>query len=212
VATSACVRVGEALIAVLDLGAALGFGSDTSLGASNEGSVIIVQVGSERLGLLVQQVLGRHEVVIKSLGPLLARTPCAAGASLIGDRLALVVDLGSVTARLRGQLALASPPSGPELVTSVQTESRGLSVLVAEDSDVVRETLERELSRAGFRVSVASDGQQALRLAETQTFDAVCTDIVMPHMDGYQLIAALRQHPDYRNVPIVVLSSKDARI
>src|SRR5690606_29362948 len=50
VATSACVRVGEALIAVLDLGAALGFGSDTSLGASNEGSVIIVQVGSERLG------------------------------------------------------------------------------------------------------------------------------------------------------------------
>jgi two-component system chemotaxis response regulator CheY len=85
-------------------------------------------------------------------------------------------------------------------------------ILVAEDSDTVRDSLGRELTRAGFKVSTAVDGREALDLARATAFDAVCTDIMMPNMDGYQLIRALRALPEYRSVPIVVLSSKDARI
>lgn len=212
VASSACVRVGEDLIPVVHLGSALGLTREPGLGETPQGSVIIVHVGTDRLGLLVQHVLGRHEVVIKSLGPLLAKTPCAAGATLIGDRIALVVDLVGISQRLRDQAGLSAPaPAMKSQRPQPEGEAFG-KVLIAEDSDVVRESLERELTRAGFRVVAAPDGREALDLARIQSFDAVCTDIMMPNLDGYQLIRALRQLPDYKTVPIVVLSSKDARI
>src|SRR5690606_7083036 len=207
VAESACLRIGESLIPVVDLGAALGLAPRLDLREA-DGSVIVVQVGSERLGFIVQQVLGRHEVVIKSLGPLLAKTPCAAGATLIGDRIALVVDVAGVAARVT-QPSLAA--ATPTVLPSAERRELG-AVLVADDSQAVRSTLQRELERAGFRVTAAADGLEALRLAKEHTFDAICTDIMMPHLDGYQLIRSLRELPQYRSVPIVVLSSKDARI
>jgi len=209
VAQSPCVRVGDELIPLLHLGAALGLTRDPGFGEDPQGHVIIVQVGTEHLGLVVQQVLGRHEVVIKSLGPLLARTPCAAGATLIGDRIALVVDLVGVAQRLRDHERPGVPTPAREAPEMPVELGR---VLVAEDSDTVRDSLGRELTRAGFKVSTAVDGREALELARSTSFDAVCTDIMMPNMDGYQLIRALRALPEYRSVPIVVLSSKDARI
>jgi len=209
VAQSPCVRVGDELIPLLHLGAALGLMRDPGVGEDPQGHVIIVQVGSERLGIVVQHVLGRHEVVIKSLGPLLARTPCAAGATLIGDRIALVVDLVGVAQRLRDHDAPSLPTPGGETRETPVELGR---ILVAEDSDTVRDSLGRELTRAGFKVSTAVDGREAFELARSANFDAVCTDIMMPNMDGYQLIRALRALPEYRAVPIVVLSSKDARI
>ena len=182
---------------------------DNGFGEDLQGHVIIVHVGTERLGIVVQHVLGRHEVVIKSLGPLLARTPCAAGATLIGDRIALVVDLVGVAQRLRDQDGVTPP--APTLPGREAPALLG-RVLVAEDSDTVRDSLERELTRAGFSVVTAVDGREALNVAQSTAFDAVCTDIMMPNMDGYQLIRALRALPEYRSVPIIVLSSKDARI
>lgn len=209
VAQSPCVRIGEELIPLVHLGSALGLTRVQAFDEDPQGHIIIVHVGTERLGIVVQHVLGRHEVVIKSLGPLLARTPCAAGATLIGDRIALVVDLVGVAQRLRDEAGarLRAPP-----VEERQAAVELGRVLIAEDSDTVRDSLGRELTRAGFKVSTAVDGREALNLARATPFDAVCTDIMMPNMDGYQLIRALRALPEYRSVPIVVLSSKDARI
>ena len=86
-------------------------------------------------------------------------------------------------------------------------------VLVAEDSLPIRDAIRRELSRAGFEVTVAEDGEQALQLARQQhCHDAVSSDVMMPKMDGYELVRALRQEPHYRQVPIVMVTSKDARI
>jgi DNA-binding response OmpR family regulator len=85
-------------------------------------------------------------------------------------------------------------------------------VLVAEDSDLVRESIRRELVASGFDVRVAEDGEEALSLARRESFDAVSTDVMMPKMDGYELTRALRREPRYREVPIVMVSSKDTRI
>ncbi|MCA9643623.1 MAG: chemotaxis protein CheA, partial [Myxococcales bacterium] len=103
VGSGTCLRVADELIPVVDLARLLGLGSTMTshLGDGAEHSVVIIELGTERFGLLVQQVLGRHEVVIKSLGPLLAGTPCAAGATLVGDRILLVVDLAEVATRSR---------------------------------------------------------------------------------------------------------------
>ena len=156
--------------------------------------------------VLVQQVLGRHEVVIKALGSLLAAAPCTAGAALIGERMVLVVDLVDVAARSLSATTAAAP-------TRKRAVSRTRAkVLVAEDSPLIREAIQRELTRAGFAVTVAEDGERALELARAESFDAVSSDVMMPKMDGYELVRALRQEPHYRHVPIVMVTSKDARI
>lgn len=207
VADGVCLRVGSELVPVVDLARVLGLEREASLSDQGEASVVIVEVGSERLGLLVQQVLGRHEVVIKSLGPLLSRAPCAAGATLIGDRILLVVDLAEVLVHAKGRTL----PEAPVLAERRAVAERG-RILVAEDSDVIREAIRRELTRAGFEVVAAADGAEALQIAREQDFDAVSTDVMMPKMDGYELTRALRKEPRFQGVPIVMVTSKDARI
>ena len=206
VATGTCIRVGSSLIPVVDLAHVLGLSGGASLGDEQNTAVVIVRVGGNELALLVQQVLGRHEVVIKALGPLLAAAPCTAGAALLGERMVLVVDLVDVAAR-----SLSSKPSEPRLRPRAVSRTRA-KVLVAEDSPLIRDAIRRELSRAGFEVTVAEDGEQALELARTHRFDAVSSDVMMPKLDGYELVRALRQEPHYRHVPIVMVTSKDARI
>ncbi len=208
VGDSPCLRVAGELIPVVDLAEVLGLGElgAAALGDSGEHSVIIVELGLERFGLLVQQVLGRHEVVIKSLGPLLSGTPCAAGATLVGDRILLVVDLADVAARVHG----GGPSHAPALQPSAPSGSG--RVLVAEDSDVIREAIRRELVAAGFEVVTASDGQEALELALRERFDAISTDVMMPRMDGYELTRRLRADPRYATLPIVMVTGKDERL
>ena len=207
VGEGAFLRVGEELIPVLDLAGLLGLSDAGGIGELLDASVVIVEVGAQRLGLLVRQVLGRHEVVIKSLGPLLAAVPGAAGATLVGDRVLLVVDLADVAAR-----ALRPAAAGALAPRALPRASARARILVAEDSDVIRETILRELTDAGFEVRAARDGLEALALARREVFDAVSTDVMMPGMDGYELTRALRADPRYAHVPIVMVTSKDARI
>jgi two-component system, chemotaxis family, sensor kinase CheA len=171
---------------------------------------VIVSVGAgastTELGLSVQQVLGRHEVVIKSLGSMLTAAPCAAGAAVVGERMVLVLDLLDVAQR-------AQEPTKPRSASRPRAvRSDRARVLVAEDSDVIREAIRRELTQAGFDVTTAFDGEEALRISKEQRFDAVSSDVMMPNKDGYELVRALRTDPNYHDVPIVMVTSKDARI
>jgi two-component system chemotaxis sensor kinase CheA len=206
VAGGPCLRVADRLIPVVELGQVLGLGQAIPILDPSHASVVLVLVGNEELGLLVDQVLGRHEVVIKSLGPMLAGTACAAGATLVGDRVLLVVDLAQVAERSRGPV-----PERPPLPRRPTTHLRA-RILVAEDSEVVRETLRRELTEAGFEVRAAANGLEALELVRREAFDLVSTDVVMPGLDGLGLARALRQDPRTREVPIVMMTSKDDRI
>ncbi len=204
--TGQCLRVGERLIPVFHLAEVLGLSGSVALGEADEGSVVIVSVGSSELGLIVQQVLGRHEVVIKSLGSMLAEAPCAAGAAVVGERMVLVLDLSDVAQR-------AQEPVRPTFASRPRAvRSDRARVLVAEDSDVIREAIRRELAQAGFDVTTAVDGEDALRISKEHRFDAVSSDVMMPNRDGYELVRALRTDPNYRDTPIVLVTSKDARI
>jgi len=144
VATALAFGVGSALIQVVDLAQVLGLSGGTSLGDDQNTAVVIVRVGGSELALMVQQVLGRHEVVIKALGALLAAAPCTAGAALIGERMVLVVDLVDVAAR-----SLSTKSAEPRLRPRAVSATRA-KVLVAEDSPLIRDAIRRELSRAGF--------------------------------------------------------------
>jgi chemotaxis protein histidine kinase CheA/ActR/RegA family two-component response regulator len=207
VATGLCIRIADGLVPVVDLGEVLGLGASVGLEELSERNVVIVSLGTTELGLIVQQVLGRHEVVIKSLGSMLAQAPCAAGAAVVGERMVLVVDLADVAARAH------APSVASAQKTRARPRAKGRArILVAEDSPTIAEAIRRELTQAGFEVTIAEDGERALELAREQLFDAVSTDVMMPRRDGYELTRALRADPRYRDVPIIMVTSKDARI
>jgi CheY-like chemotaxis protein len=143
---------------------------------------------------------------------MLSEAPCAAGAAVVGERMVLVLDLVDVAQRAEGPLRprlAATQHARPRLREARADRPR---VLVAEDSEMIREAIRRELTQAGFDVTTAFDGNEALRIAQEQRFDAVSTDVMMPNRDGYELVRALRADPNYRDVPIVMVTSKDARI
>ncbi|MEZ4313608.1 MAG: response regulator, partial [Polyangiaceae bacterium] len=168
--------------------------------------VVLTEQGGELYGLSCDHLVEKKEIVIKSLGDLLAAVPCAAGATLIGDRCALILDVPAVVLR-----ALRRPPPVRLEKRHVADRSRG-SVLVVDDSDTVRETLKRLIADAGYEVTTAEDGRAALELCKVRIFDLVSTDVMMPHMDGYELTRSLRTMPEYKDVPIVMVTSRGERI
>jgi two-component system chemotaxis sensor kinase CheA len=168
--------------------------------------------GHETYALACDHLIGKREIVIKSLGPLLAHVPCAAGATLLGDRVALILDVPAIIARA---LERPAAPAGPRPVrgSGPTAQLRGTTqILLVEDSDIVRESLRRLLAEAGYSVTVAVDGQHGLELATGRRFDLVSTDVVMPRLDGYELTRALRAMPSYADTPIVMVTSMGERI
>ena len=181
------------------------------LDAGGDGPLHLVLVehagpGHETYALVCDHLVGKREIVIKSLGPLLANVPCTAGATLLGDRVALILDVPAIIRR-----ALEEP--GRPAPRRLAPEARGGGhVLLVEDSDIVRESLRRLLADAGYAVTVAVDGQHGLELARSRRFDLISTDVVMPRLDGYELTRALRAMPEYAEVPIIMVTTMGERI
>lgn len=181
---------------------------------ARELSIVLCEQADSLYGLVVETLLEKREIVIKSLGDVLEEVPCTGGATLIGDRCAIILDVAALIRRaIQGIGVTASPvlaPHATQHLVSGRAASR--SVLLVEDSDIVRETLRRLLVEAGYRVVTARDGIEGLAMAQAESFDLVSTDVMMPRMDGYELTRELRKSPQYRDTPIVMVTSRGERI
>jgi CheY-like chemotaxis protein len=80
------------------------------------------------------------------------------------------------------------------------------TILLVEDDRSVRRYLEVILQRAGYSVTVAADGLEAMKALLASSFDAVVTDAIMPHLDGYQLCSFIRRQPNLSGLPVILLS------
>ncbi|HEX8844976.1 MAG TPA: response regulator [Pyrinomonadaceae bacterium] len=98
--------------------------------------------------------------------------------------------------------ASTAPLNGP---TAQMRPARG-TILLVEDDRSIRRYLEVMLQRAGYNVVVAADGLEAMKAALTSTVDAVVTDAIMPHLNGYEFCRFLRHHPKLSNLPVILLS------
>ena len=83
-----------------------------------------------------------------------------------------------------------------------------MKVLIADDEKDIRRLIVFTLQRAGFEIVEASDGKQALEEATRHELDVIVLDVMMPHMDGYEVCRRLRSNPSTANVPVLFLSAK----
>lgn len=174
-------------------------------GPQGKSPCVIVRFGEERLGLLVEEISGDREVVVKDLRAPLVRVRNVAGAGLLGTGEVVVIlrptDLLRSSQKARG---LAAPLPGPE-------EKRQTAVLVVDDSITTRTMEKNLLEAAGYRVRVAVDGIDAWTALKSETFDLVVSDVDMPRMDGFDLTARIRSDPKLQDLPVVLVTALESR-
>jgi len=85
----------------------------------------------------------------------------------------------------------------------------GVKVMVIDDSKTIRRTAETLLKKAGCEVVTAIDGFEALAKITDQNPDVIFIDIMMPRLDGYQTCALIKKNKNYKNTPVILLTSKD---
>ena len=97
------------------------------------------------------------------------------------------------------------------MVASDTTDSAlgGVKVMVIDDSKTIRRTAETLLKKAGCEVVTAIDGFEALAKITDQNPDVIFIDIMMPRLDGYQTCALIKKNKNYKNTPVILLTSKD---
>jgi chemosensory pili system protein ChpA (sensor histidine kinase/response regulator) len=187
-------------------------------------NMVIVRAAGRQVGVVVEEVLGKDEVVIKNLGQYLRRVKLFPGATISTDgSLILLVDVNRLAgttaaevdvvvpsanaARIFGPGALAVA-SGSIPAAAVDEPAAEKVVVIADDSISVRKFVGRILEKAGYSVKLASDGLEAAELVAQVGCHLVITDIEMPRMNGYELMSHLRQDPATRRIPVLVVTSR----
>ena len=108
-----------------------------------------------------------------------------------------------------GAAAPASPPTTS--VAPAAAPAGGPTVLVIDDDSAARTLMERLLAREGYAVVLAEDGEEGLRLARARRPDVITLDVMMPGLDGWAVLAALKSDPEVAEIPVVMLTVVDDR-
>jgi two-component system chemotaxis sensor kinase CheA len=159
---------------------------------------LVISAGGGKIVVACDTLVGKEEVVVKPLGPLLARVEGFLGATVMGDgRIALLAEPGALARNRR-------PASSPVAVAA--SVSR---VMVVEDSFTVRELQRSILEAAGYSVVAARDGREALRVLDSDPdIVLVVTDLEMPVLDGLGLTRAIRADTARASLPVVIVTSR----
>ncbi len=215
-------RVREAVVEVIRL--------DTQLGLERLEPVngfyrlVIVNLGGRQVGIVVEDVPRKDEIVIKNLGVYLRNVKLFPGATIAPDgSLILMIDVNRLIAGeaiehrplmtsagvarvfAPGAAAVAAGEIPAEAIEPVAPEK---VIVLADDSISVRKFVGRMLEKAGYRVRLASDGLEALEIVSQAACDLVITDLEMPRTNGYELMSHLRQNAQTRHIPVLVVTSR----
>jgi chemosensory pili system protein ChpA (sensor histidine kinase/response regulator) len=186
--------------------------------------MVVANAGNRQIGLVVEEVLGKDEIVIKNLGEYLRRVKLFPGTTIAPDgSLILLIDLNRMVATepterrplqanasaarifAPGSAAVARGTIPSEAIDRVEQER---VIVVADDSISVRKFVGRMLEKNGYRVKLAGDGMEAAELVAQHGCHLVITDLEMPRMTGYELMVQLRQSPTTRRIPVMVVTSR----
>ena len=178
--------------------------------------VVIVRTTDGMLGLLVDELLGRQEIVIKPLGSFKSLGRSYFGGATINPegRVVLVLDPARLLAR--GGQAVAAPEALSEeiadsrvpQVEAADSITSDQAILLVDDSLSIRKFVSRMLESAGYRVDTAVDGEDGLRQASVKSYRLIITDLEMPKLNGYEVIQGLRSRPLTQQTPIIVMTSR----
>ena len=210
------IQIGDEAIDVLPLQQLLSRGSASRVEIGNP--VVIVRTGVGPVGLAVDELLGRQEIVIKPIGSLKSlQRSCFGGATIDPEgRVVLVLDparllsgsektAGSLDVTTEGTTSSDNETPIDEAPVQPAVEQK---LLLIDDSLSIRKFVGRMLETAGYEVDTAVDGEEGLRKASAKNYRLILTDLEMPKLNGYEVIQALRSRPQTQQTPIIVMTTR----
>jgi two-component system chemotaxis sensor kinase CheA len=170
--------------------------------------LFVLGSGASRIAFGVDSVLGEQEILVKSLGPQLARVRNFAGATVLGSgKVATILHPGDLM-----KSAVKGVADSAGAVSSVEEgEVVRRLVLIAEDSITARTLLKNILETSGYQTRTAVDGIDAMTQLRTEKIDLLVSDVDMPRMNGFDLTAKIRATREFSDLPVVLVTSLDSR-
>lgn len=202
------VTLRGSVVRLLKLNELLGVGKFPKKDETYRHPTLILGMAEKRLAIMVEEIIGREEIVVKLLGDYLKGIKIFSGATTSGEgNVRLILNIAALFGDDGTVDSMAGVAAAKEAVTQELTK-RVPRLLVVDDSISIRKYVQRFLNRMGYEVEAASDGMEALNIMGQNRFDAVITDLEMPVMHGYDLMAEMRKNPELTNIPIIVLTSR----
>jgi len=171
--------------------------------------LLLARSGEHRVALQVDSLIGRQEIVIKSVGAQLSSINSISGATILPDgTVALILDLATL---IRTSHALEKVDAKGQVVKELaepDNEDKRPTVLIVDDSITVRKVSQRLLTRHNYDTLTAKDGVDALTVMLEHIPDIMLLDIEMPRMDGYELATAMRNDERLKHIPIIMITSR----
>jgi len=170
--------------------------------------LLLARSGDHRVALQVDQLIGRQEIVIKSVGLQLSSINSISGATILPNgEVALILDLSTLI-RTSHALQKTDDASKKREAAPAVEQLRATKVLIVDDSITVRKVTQRLLSRHNYEAMTAKDGMDALTVMLEYIPDIILLDVEMPRMDGYELATAVRSDPRLKQIPIIMITSR----
>lgn len=165
--------------------------------------IIIVGGETQQLAILVDEIVGKQEIVIKPVSDFISKVENIAGSTILGSgEVVLILDVPAI-------MNNAKKITKIERREVEKKEKEPPFILVVEDSLTTRELERSILESAGYRVDTAVDGLEGWEKIKKQKYDMIIIDILMPRMDGFELTQVIRSSEDHRDLPVVIVTTKN---
>jgi two-component system, chemotaxis family, sensor histidine kinase and response regulator PixL len=176
--------------------------------------LLILRQGSQFVALEVERLLNEQELVIKPFGTTLNAPSYLYGSTILGNgSLVPVIDSLALFTQRQGSSSANGQGTATTTLTTFNTtplvaNQAMPTVLVVDDSTMMRQTLTLSLEKSGYRVFQARDGREALDQLQQQAINLVICDIEMPGMNGFEFLTQRRQQPELMRIPVAMLTSR----
>ncbi|WP_441743026.1 chemotaxis histidine kinase/response regulator CheAY2 [Helicobacter pylori] len=187
------------------------FKVDTILESNSDVYVVIIGLADQKIGVIVDYLIGQEEVVIKSLGYYLKNTRGIAGATVRGDgKITLIVDVGAMMDMAKSIKVNITTLMNESENTKSKNSPSDYVVLAIDDSSTDRAIIRKCLKPLGITLLEASNGLEGLEMLKNgdKTPDAILVDIEMPKMDGYTFASEVRKYNKFKNLPLIAVTSR----
>ncbi|WRB52615.1 chemotaxis histidine kinase/response regulator CheAY2 [Helicobacter pylori] len=187
------------------------FKVDAILESNSNVYVVIIGLADQKIGVIVDYLIGQEEVVIKSLGYYLKNTRGIAGATVRGDgKITLIVDVGAMMDMAKSIKVNITTLMNESENTKSKNSPSDYVVLAIDDSSTDRAIIRKCLKPLGITLLEASNGLEGLEMLKNgdKTPDAILVDIEMPKMDGYTFASEVRKYNKFKNLPLIAVTSR----
>ncbi len=187
------------------------FKVDAILESNSDVYVVIIGLADQKIGVIVDYLIGQEEVVIKSLGYYLKNTRGIAGATVRGDgKITLIVDVGAMMDMAKSIKVNITNLMNESENTKSKNSPSDYIVLAIDDSSTDRAIIRKCLKPLGITLLEAANGLEGLEMLKNgdKTPDAILVDIEMPKMDGYTFASEVRKYNKFKNMPLIAVTSR----